>query len=270
MVTRIALILSVSAVAALADGGPPRCSNTTLRGTYGFTAQGFIVPGTPAPTPLGPFASLGTAVYDGRGGVALNASATFNGQTLSLPAVKGTYQVNADCTFVSRLENGATFFASIVDAGQELFILQTTPGVIASGVASLQTNRGREGDAESSPSNACRISITHCVYGFISQGTGAPPTVTPPAAGPLAGVGTVSFAPNGTFRLTAVRSANGIIDSQPLNLTGNYVFTQDCDFRMTFDVVGFHFNGTAVNGGREVLFSETDAGTTFIVKAKKM
>ena len=92
----------------------------------------------------------------------------------------------------------------------------------------------------------------------------------PPAAGPLAGVGTVAFLPNGSFKLTAVRSANGFIDPQRLNLTGSYTFTQDCNFQMTFDVVGFHFNGTVVNGGKEVIFLETDPGTTFVVNAKKM
>jgi hypothetical protein len=272
MFTRILFVLSVSAVAGFADDSVRTCSAASLRGTYGFTAQGFTVAGSPVPSPLqGPFASLGTAVYDGRGGVVLTASATFNGLTQSLPPVRGSYQVNADCTFVSRLDNGATFFASIVDGGQDLFILQTTPGVIASGVATLRDGR-RSGsdDAESGGAGACRTAIARGVYGFISQGTGAPPTVPPPAAGPLAGVGTVRFAPNGSFTLTAVRSANGFIDPQTLRLTGSYSFTNDCNFQMIFDVVGFHFNGTVVNGGKEVSFLETDPGTTFVVKAKRM
>ena len=272
MFTRILFVLSVSAVVALADDTPRKCANSSLNGSYGFTAQGFTVAGSAVPAPLqGPFASLGTAVYDGHGGVVLTASATFNGLTQALPPVKGSYQVNADCTFVSKLENGATFFAAIVDGGQELFVLQTTPGVIASGVATLQAGRrdGNDG-SESISAGACRSAITRGVYGFISQGAGAPPTVLPPAAGPLAGVGTVRFAPNGTFALTAVRSANGIIDPQPLNLTGSYFFTQGCNFQMVLNVVGFHFNGTVVNNGAEVSFLETDPGATFVVKAKKM
>ena len=270
MITRILFILSVSAVAALADDGVRTCSNASLSGTYGFTAQGFTVAGSPVPGPLqGPFASLGTAVYDGRGGVALIASATFNGFTQSLSTTKGSYHVNADCTFVSKLDNGATFFASIVDGGRELFVLQTTPGVIASGVATLQDGRPSSGDNPES-AGACPSSITRGVYGFISQGTGAPPTVPPPAAGPLQGVGTVKFALNGSFTLTAVRSVNGFIDPQTLHLTGSYFFTNDCNFQMIFDVVGFHFNGTVVNGGKEVSFLETDPGTTFVVKAKRI
>lgn len=277
MLVRTLFTLSVSAAALLADDNAfRRCTNASLRGVYGFTAQGFTVAGSPVPAPLqGPFASLGTATYDGRGNVTLAASATFNGITQTLPPVKGAYHVNADCTFTSRLENGATFYASIVDSGRELFVIQTNPGVVASGVASLQSGRLDDDSDDNGNGNrermqSCRVALTRGVYGFISQGTGAPPTVPAPAAGPLTGVGTVNFAPNGSFKLTAVRSSNGIIDPQPLNLTGNYQFTSDCNFQMKFDVVGFQFNGTVTNGGREAFFLETDPGTTFLVKAKRM
>lgn len=273
MITRIVFTIGVFAVAALADNQPPRCNNATLRGSYGFTAQGFTAAGSPVPTPLqGPFASLGTAVYDGRGGVVLTASATFNGLTQSLPPVKGSYQVRPDCTFVSNLENGATFYAAIVDGAEELYVLQTTPGVIAAGTAVQQPARGRGFDFEfeSNRFQSCRTALTRGVYGFISQGFAGPPTVLAPAAGPLAGVGTVAFQENGRFQLTAVRSANGVIDPQPLRLTGTYTFTQDCSFMMNFEVVGFRFTATVVNNGAEVQLLETDAGTTFVVKAKKM
>ncbi len=271
MLAKTLFTIGVFSISAFADNdNSPRCSNATLRGSYAFTAQGFTVAGSPVPPPLqGPFASLGTAVYDGRGGVVLTASATFNGLTQALPPVRGTYQVSPDCTFVSQLENGATFYASIVDSARELFVIQTTPGVIASGVALAQSGPRRSGSEDDSRPNACRSSLTRGVYGFISQGTGAPPTVPPPAAGPLHGVGTVAFADNGKFRLTAVRSTNGIIDPQPLPLTGTYAYTSDCAFQMNFDVVGFRFNAIIADGGREVQFLETDPGTTFVVKAKK-
>ncbi len=79
----------------------------------------------------------------------------------------------------------------------------------------------------------------------------------------------MAFGEDGKFRLTAVRSANGIIDPQPLQLTGTYAYTSDCSFQMNFDGVGFRFNAIIAGGGREVLFLETDPGTTFVVKAKK-
>jgi hypothetical protein len=39
---------------------------------------------------------------------------------------------------------------------------------------------------------------------------------------------------------------------------------------MTFLVVGFHFNGTVVNGGKDVVFLETDPGTAFVVQATRI
>lgn len=55
-----------------------------------------------------------------------------------------------------------------------------------------------------------------------------------------------------------------------MRLTGTYTFTQDCNLTMNFEVVGFQFTGTVVNNGTQLQFLETDAGTTFVVKAKKM
>jgi hypothetical protein len=130
-----------------------------------------------------------------------------------------------------------------------LYVLQTTPGVIASGVASLQSGgHGDEGNSGSGGPGACRSAIASGVYGFISQGTGAQPTVLLPATGPLTGIRTVSFSPQGSFRLIAARNANGLIDPQPLNLSGSYTFAQDCNFRMVFDAVGFHFKGHRFKG----------------------
>jgi hypothetical protein len=88
--------------------------------------------------------------------------------------------------------------------------------------------------------------------------------VAPPAAGPLAGVGTVRFQTNGTFKADRRPPRQRLYRSAILNLTGNYYFTQDCNFQMTFDALGCHFNGTVVNGGREALFLET------VVRARTM
>jgi len=33
--------------------------------------------------------------------------------------------------------------------------------------------------------------------------------------------------------------------------------------------IGFNFSGTVVDGGREIVFVETDPGTTLIVKARR-
>jgi hypothetical protein len=59
-----------------------------------------------------------------------------------------------------------------------------------------------------------------------------PPTIQPELAGPLEGVGTVSFDKRGGFTLAATRSVNGTLDPDPLTSTGTYTFTDACTFRM--------------------------------------
>ncbi len=112
------------------------CTNGTITGTYGFDALGATTAAAGLPGPLtGAFASIGQVTYDGQGNVTLSANASFNGIPQALAAVKGTYAVNNDCTYTSRLENGATFYAVIVNEGHDLLVIQTNNGVAAVGVA---------------------------------------------------------------------------------------------------------------------------------------
>jgi hypothetical protein len=118
------------------DANDQGCTNSSLQGTYGFTAQGFTLKGAPLPAPLqGPFASSGSATFDGQGNFTLTATSSFNGLVQGPTTVKGTYSVNKDCTYDSMAENGATFRSVIVNGGKEILILQTTPGVAITGTA---------------------------------------------------------------------------------------------------------------------------------------
>lgn len=131
-----------SAFAAQAQGSSSdeaidqKCTNNSLRGSYGFTAQGVTLQGSPVPAALrGPFASSGSATFDGQGNFTLTATSSFNGIVQGPATVKGTYSVNEDCTYDSRADNGATFRSVIVNGGKEILILQTTPGVAITGTA---------------------------------------------------------------------------------------------------------------------------------------
>lgn len=266
------LNLSISkmlvAAAILTSAAYADCTNASVRGVYGYTAQGRTISGLPLPPQfLGPFASSGVAVYDGRGNVTLTATSSFNGVIQPPSTVKATYNVNPDCTYTSVAENGVTFRAVIVDDGQRVLILQTTPGVVITGQADKQTsseNHGRQNGRR------CAETITDGVYGFLGTGFAGPPTIPAQSAGPLAGVGTVRFGRDGRFVLNAQRSVNGVLDPQVLALPGSYTLASDsCTFRMQFDI-GFTFSAAAVDGGREIRFIETDPGTTFIVTAKRI
>lgn len=233
-----------------------QCTNASLRGTYGFVARGTTLAGSPLPAALqGPFASGGVSTFDGQGNVFLTSTSSFNG-VIQPVEVRGTYQVNSDCSYTSQAENGIAFRAVIVDGGRELLILQTTPAVVISGTAIQRSPR-------------CENKPFQGIYGFAAEGAAGPPTIPAKLAGPLAGVGTVAFERDGTFVLVATRSVNGAIDPEPLALTGVYSMNSDCTFGMIFDV-GFTFDAVIVNGGKEILFVETDPGTALIVKAKKI
>jgi hypothetical protein len=248
----------------------PACTNASLRGTFGFTAQGVTLAGSPVPPPLqGAFASSGVSTFDGHGRFVLTATSSFNGILQGPATVNGTYDVNDDCTYTSIAENGVTFRAVIVSGGDELLILQTTPGVVISGTAQRQ---GRSWDRLTnilSRTPSCGTAAIRGTYGFLADGMAGPPTVPAELAGPLKGVGTVTFDRDGAFTLVATRSVNGTLDPEPLALTGTYTFVDRCSFRMAFDV-GFTFSATIVDGGEEVLFIETDPGTTLTVRAKRL
>ena len=97
---RIVNTFKIAAVAALALGMAPTalaqatgCNNAMLKGTFVYTLSGFLV----NPAAMGPFAEVGTQIFDGRGGTTATAIASQNGNIRKL-TITGTYKVNDDCT----------------------------------------------------------------------------------------------------------------------------------------------------------------------------
>jgi hypothetical protein len=254
------LLIGISLLAALAPRGADAaaCNDASLRGSYGFLAAGdtFAALGLPAPL-TGAFASLGTADYDGRGHVSLTAVASFDGVVQRPPAATGTYAVNADCSFTSSLDHGATFLGSIVEGGRELLLLQTTTGTAITGVAQ---KRSRVRD--------CTAATIAGSYGFVADGSAGAPTLPATPFGPLAGAGVVTLDGDGSFTMMAQRSVGGAIDPSVLRLTGSFVVNPDCSYALTFDV-GFHFEALAIDRG-ESIFLQTDPGTAVTVRAKRL
>ncbi len=128
-----ALALGISAPAKADDKG---CSNYTLRGTYAQTGTGAI---TAPPDMAGPFANVGTLVFDGNGGVTGGLVVNQNGSTAQATET-GTYTVNSDCTGTYTVQIspfGITSQASFVidNSGDELEILVTDPGSVITCVA---------------------------------------------------------------------------------------------------------------------------------------
>ena len=112
----------------------PECSEATLRGTYIYAYDGFIVGEGGEQQP---FAYSGIESYDGAGTMTGIFSGSTNGVIDEDVLYTGTYTVNADCT--SELttvdpEFGETHYDQFVDpSGDEFRFVQTDEGVVASG-----------------------------------------------------------------------------------------------------------------------------------------
>jgi hypothetical protein len=109
-----------------------QCSDESLRGPYGYraTATVHVPPGTSGIVAYP--AAVGHFVADGRGNATGHDVSNVNG--VATPrTTTATYTVNADCT--GKMEvvfvpgTPLTFFFVIVDKGDELRMITTTPSV---------------------------------------------------------------------------------------------------------------------------------------------
>jgi hypothetical protein len=128
-------IVFVLGIAPRAQAGENRgCSNATLRGSFGYTASGTLLP-TAVPAPLaGPFGEIGRQTFDGNGNTTATATINANGNIVNV-TIEGTYTVNPDCTGsmtrdVSPLGVTAHDDLVIDDDGVELRTIATDPGEI--------------------------------------------------------------------------------------------------------------------------------------------
>jgi len=119
-------------------GQSTKCSKRTVKGRYAFALQGNVAS-------IGPIAASGTTSFDGNG---LANITGFINTTSGAPAIEasipGTYTVNpADCTGSATFNIPAPglfslltelrFEAVIVNRGEEIRYLITTPGVVFAG-----------------------------------------------------------------------------------------------------------------------------------------
>jgi hypothetical protein len=84
---------------ARAENGAGACSNRTIQGDYGFSAEGWLInnPGLP---PQAPFRSLGIVHFDGRGNLTWVEHTVVNGFPADFEGATatGTYSVDSDCS----------------------------------------------------------------------------------------------------------------------------------------------------------------------------
>lgn len=116
-----------------------KCSARTIKGTYGYTAQGTILPGSPLPVPPGPFVSIGQVTLDGNGNITEHTTNdNFNGTILPTINYTGTYTVDDNCGGTAILVGRAPYKFTIADGGKEIFFMLDAPGTVVTGIAKKQ------------------------------------------------------------------------------------------------------------------------------------
>ena len=147
---KIANTFAIAALTAITLGIAPTakadskgCAASSIKGTFAYTATGFITVG---PAPVGPFAEVGTQTFDGQGGTTASATLSANGQIIPI-TIKGTYTVNPDCTgtitmLVSPFGSTVHNLFVIAQNGNEFQALENETGVVISRIGRKQYPAG--------------------------------------------------------------------------------------------------------------------------------
>ena len=117
------------------------CSEATLRGTYLFATNGFIVGGKGK----GPFAAGGYEVHDGHGHTRQIVSYSIDGKITRFERGTGKVTVNADCTGTAVYTDGTHYDLFIAPDGGTIVLFETDPGTVSAEVEPRVTAR-RVGD----------------------------------------------------------------------------------------------------------------------------
>jgi len=99
---RIAVVVTVLLLAVVPNLHAAACSNASLRGTFGYSSQGFIpVTSDISPALFLPQAQTGLITFDGKG-IVTSGTYTINTTDpaggVSRGTFTGTYAVNSNCT----------------------------------------------------------------------------------------------------------------------------------------------------------------------------
>ncbi len=121
-----------------AQGIPVRgaeCTTALLSGEYAFDLSGTIVFTSNPTLQPGPYAAVGLLSLDGRGGLNLVTTQSYNGTIVSPTRTAGTYTLASDCTGRMTLATGAAYILVAADGGREIRFLQVNNNSVLRGVA---------------------------------------------------------------------------------------------------------------------------------------
>lgn len=232
----------VSTMPAVHAKDANECSQSSLKGSYGYAFSGLLFPSAPSATGVSPASAAGLMVFDGLGG--LTAQDTFNNGVIIRRAGTGTYTVDSDCTGSAELGGdfeGLSFYFAIVSPGKEFSFLVTNPGTALPGVA--KATGDEECSLASFKGTYRNMRTGYRISGFFSTVSTGLEVAT------VDGKGSFFFPP-------VTQTVNGVF-SHP-TATGTYTVSPNCLFTLDVVVVDgttsskTHREGVVVDGGNEV------------------
>ncbi len=128
---------ALAAEAGAAADAPVTCSEATLRGTYLFATNGFVVGGKGK----GPFAAGGYEVHDGHGHTRQIVSYSIDGKITRFERGTGKVTVNADCTGTAVYTDGTHYDPFVAPDGGTIVLFETDPGTVSAEVEPRVTAR---------------------------------------------------------------------------------------------------------------------------------
>lgn len=251
----IVLLLLASGIPAEAQprvGGLLTCAPSTISGPYGHALSGFLVDSQR----ITPFADYGTLVADGNGSFSGTSTASTGG-IIATRNISGKYSINTNCTgtatFGDSLGNVLTLAFTVVDNGREIQFIQTDNGTVVSGKAQRRSS-ACDSSAFSGP-------YTYAIRGWVVAGG---------TYQPFADAGRIVADGNGALNGKSTYSASGAIGRR--TFSGSYSIDSNCSGTAILrDNLGnvATLPITVVDGGQEVLFIQSESGTTISGRAHR-
>lgn len=233
--------LGIVAVLIAATGSASAsCSNSSLDGTYGFSAR-------ESSTPL---ASIGTFTADGAGNITSGQVTQSNNGTISSVTFSGTYTISNDCTgtitTTDSLSSLRKYFVVVSGAkkGTVALIEHNPSGLIASG------------DAHAQGVGVCGLTGKPQAYALHLTGFAG-------SAGEAI-VGKFVFAGNGNITYGVAALGLGSTYSSPSHVSGTYTVNSNCagTIQISFGGATYNFDYVAIDADKQFILLETDANTT--------
>jgi uncharacterized protein (TIGR03437 family) len=184
------------------------CDSTAYSGPYTYAVSGWLAFGGT----FVPYADSGRVVPNG-GGTLTGKSTYSSGGVVERRTLSGTYSLGSSCTGTSSitdsLGNTGTIAMTVVNNGQQILFLYTTPGSVVAGRA----YRGQFSCSNSSVSGPFQYSIS----GF---------GVSPGVLVPVAYSGELTANGSGNIQGSDAISQNGVVNTR--TIAANYSVNSDC------------------------------------------